>query len=137
MTPWRNRRSRRRRRRPRKVPLRLRPRNKFASRTKKSRRETGGFLFCFWSHGRTEKWFPLFLADAPLRSFKLKRHAIHAIAEARRLGSIVEDMSQMPAAAMTMHFGADHHLAGVPLRQHRALQRLPEAWPASLAVIFR
>ena len=42
----------------------------------------------------------------PLGRLERHRHAVHAIAQAGRLGTVVEDMAQMAAAAAAMHFGA-------------------------------
>jgi hypothetical protein len=38
---------------------------------------------------------------------ELKRHAIHAITVARRLGTVVENMSEMTTAATAVDLGAD------------------------------
>jgi len=38
---------------------------------------------------------------------ELKRNTIHAITEARRLGPVVENMSEVASAAVTMNLGAD------------------------------
>ena len=92
------------------------------SQTEKAAGSTGGFFVAGDAVG--------------LSGLELQRHAVHAIAQARGLGAVVEDMAQMAAAAAAMHFGADHHLAGVGLGEHGAGQRLPEAGPAGAAVVF-
>ena len=38
---------------------------------------------------------------------ELERNTIHAITEARRLGPVVENMSEVASAAVTMNLGAD------------------------------
>ena len=44
---------------------------------------------------------------------ELKRHAVHAIAQARGRRAVVEDMAQMPAAARAVDLGALHEQAGI------------------------
>src|SRR5215213_1461334 len=68
---------------------------------------------------------------------EFQRHAVHAIAQARRLRSIVKDVAEMAAAAAAMHFGAGHQKGLVHRRADRVWQRLPETRPAGAAFEFR
>ena len=61
--------------------------------------------------------------------FESQRNAVHAIAQAGGLWSIIEDMAEMSAAARAMDFGA----AKITRCQHGPSQRLPEARPAGAA----
>src|SRR5256885_1530680 len=63
-----------------------------------------------------------------------QRQAVHAVAQARGLGAVVEDMAQVAAAAAAMHLGAQHAVGAVLARGHGLVQRLPEAGPAGAAV---
>src|ERR1700760_3278286 len=72
----------------------------------------------------------LFSARGGCGGGKLQRHAIHAIAKASGLGTIVEDMAEMAAAASAMHLGA-HHAEGPVLGfADGVVQRLVETRPA-------
>ena len=51
--------------------------------------------------------------------------------------SIVEHVTQVSAASLTVGFGADHQPAAVHASADRMRDRLPEAGPASTAVEFR
>jgi hypothetical protein len=42
------------------------------------------------------------------RRMKLQREAVHAVAQAGRLRSVVEDVTEMTAAAAAVNFGAQH-----------------------------
>src|SRR5689334_3881118 len=65
---------------------------------------------------------------------ELQGDAVHAITLAGRLGTIVEDVAQMPAAAAAMHFGPRQEQLEVPRRLDRALDGREEARPAGAAV---
>src|SRR6185369_303283 len=71
------------------------------------------------------------------RWFEFQGNAIHAIAQAGRLGSIIEDMTQVTAASPAMNRRPDHAVGCVFGRADGIVQRRPEAWPAGAAVEFR
>src|SRR5207302_4539237 len=50
-----------------------------------------------------------------LAGLERERDAIHAVAQPGRLGPVLEDMPEMPAAASAMHLGAAHEKAAVGL----------------------
>src|SRR5438046_10763203 len=56
------------------------------------------------------------------------------MAQARRLGSVVEHMAEMPAAAAAQHFGALEAERAIGPRYHRIRERAEEARPARVAV---
>src|SRR5579859_126718 len=63
-----------------------------------------------------------------------QRVAIHAIAQARRLRAIVEDVAKMTAAAPAMHLGPRHAESAVLGGADRVVQRLVEARPTRAAL---
>ena len=65
---------------------------------------------------------------------KIERHAVHAVALAGRLGTIVENMAEMAAAAAAMNFGSCHEEAAVCLGFDRLVERRPKARPSGAAV---
>src|SRR4029079_12963886 len=65
---------------------------------------------------------------------ELERDSVHAIAQARGLGPVVEHVAQMPAAAAAMHLRARHEQAFVVGGGDGVLQRRIEAGPAGAAV---
>src|SRR6202035_3939444 len=67
------------------------------------------------------------------RRMEHQRETIHAIAQARRLRAVVEDVAEMAAAAAAMYFGAQHAEGAVLGLADRVLQRLIEARPAGAA----
>ena len=62
--------------------------------------------------------------------------AIHAIAQAGRLRSIVENVPEMTATTVAMHLGADHAEGAILSRPDSVFQRLIEARPAGAALIL-
>jgi len=54
------------------------------------------------------------MSDPPLRGRSANRwpeshrHAIHTITQMRRWWAVIEDMAEMSAATVAMHFGAHH-----------------------------
>ena len=72
--------------------------------------------------------------DAFLLGDELQRDAVHAVAQAGRLGAVVEHVAQMPAAAPAVHLGARHEEALVDGRADGVVERLVEARPAGAAV---
>ena len=74
---------------------------------------------------------------SPRRGHKLQRHPIHAIAQARGLGAILEHMADMPAAAAAMDFGAGREQRVILLLAHGIGQHVEEARPAGAAFEFR
>ena len=68
---------------------------------------------------------------------ELQRVAVHAIAQASRLRTVVEDVAEMSAAAATMDLGAQHAEGAVLGRADGILQRLVKTWPAGAALEFR
>src|ERR1700712_329394 len=71
------------------------------------------------------------------RGLERQSDAVHAVAQPRRLLAVVEDVTQMTAAAAAMHGIAHHAEAPVLLLAHRAVDRRPEARPAGVAVELR
>ena len=68
---------------------------------------------------------------------ELERNTIHAITETSRLGPIVENMSEVAPAAVTMNLGADQEKEAAVLRCFdRSLDRSPEARPTRFAIEF-
>src|ERR1700736_2785272 len=67
------------------------------------------------------------------RRMKHQRETVHAVAQARRLRAVVEDVAEMAAAAAAMYFGAQHAEGAVLGLADRVLQRLIEARPAGAA----
>ena len=66
---------------------------------------------------------------------ELKRNTIHAITEARRLGPIVENMSEVASAAVTMNLGADQEKEAAVLRCfYCPLNRSPETRPTRFTI---
>jgi len=66
---------------------------------------------------------------------ELKRNTIHAITQARWLGPIVEDMSEVTSAAATMNLGADQDKEAAVLRSFDCpIDRSPEARPTRFAI---
>src|SRR5271169_6355397 len=70
------------------------------------------------------------------RGRELQRHAIHAVAQAGRLGSIIEDVAEMAAAAVARN-SRSRRAEGVVLRFiDGVLERGPEARPSGAAFEF-
>src|SRR6056297_723206 len=67
---------------------------------------------------------------------ELQRDPVQAMALACRLRPVVEDMTEVTAAAAAMHFGAHHEELAVGLRADGIGQRLPEARPSGAAVVL-
>jgi len=66
----------------------------------------------------------------------MERHgdAIHAIAQPRGGGAVIENVTEMPATAMAMHFGAQREKGTVLACANGIGQRLKETRPAGAAV---
>src|SRR5262245_11131239 len=62
------------------------------------------------------------------------RHTVHAIAQARRLWAVVENVAEMAAAAVAVHRGADHAEGPILLGTDRVVERLPKTRPTGAAV---
>src|SRR3954470_24936931 len=60
--------------------------------------------------------------------------AVHAVTQAGRPRPVVEDVSEMAAAAPAEHFGAAHSEAGVGAGQHGVGEGAEEARPAGAAL---
>ena len=63
-----------------------------------------------------------------------KPEPINAVAQAGRLGAVVEDVAEMTAAAPAMHLGANHAVAAIDGLADIALDRGIEARPARAAL---
>src|SRR5689334_14146052 len=68
---------------------------------------------------------------------KHQRIAVHAVAQARRLRSVVEDVTEMAAAAAAVNLRARHAEGAILGLAHGIVERLVEAWPAGAALEFR
>lgn len=72
-----------------------------------------------------------------LRGFEFQGGSIDTVAEACGLGSVFEDMTQMAIATGAVNLGpGDEHLKIGACSNYQWTDRLPEARPASVAVIF-
>src|SRR5665647_796846 len=65
-----------------------------------------------------------------------QRKAVHAVAQAGRLRSIVEDVAEMAAAAAAVDFGPQHSEGAVFGLADGIFQRLIETRPAGAALEF-
>src|SRR5258708_6866105 len=68
---------------------------------------------------------------------KYESGAVDAIAQAGRLGAVIEDVTLMAAAPAAVHCGSHHAEARVLGRPDGSLDRRPEARPSRAAVILR
>src|SRR6266849_5230149 len=68
---------------------------------------------------------------------ELQGDAVHAVPKARGLGTIVEDVAEMPSAPAAVHFRANHEELAVGRSPDRSLEGGPEAGPARAAVELR
>src|ERR1700744_2783270 len=68
---------------------------------------------------------------------EFERRAIHAEAQAGRLRSIREDVTQMAAAGRAQPFVARHAKTAICLCRDRTILRLVKARPAGAALILR
>src|SRR5471032_985039 len=68
---------------------------------------------------------------------KQQRKAVHAVAQAGRLRPIVEDVTEMAAAAAAVNFGAQHPEGAVFGLADGVLERLVKTRPAGAALEFR
>src|SRR5579864_349987 len=67
---------------------------------------------------------------------EFERHAVHAIAQARRFRPVVEDVAEMAAAAMARYRGAGHAERAVGGLVDRFVERRPKTRPAGAAFEF-
>src|SRR3984957_16595148 len=65
---------------------------------------------------------------------KHQRKTVHAVAQAGRLRSVVEDVAEMTAAAAAVNFGAQHSEGTVLGLADRVLERLIKTRPAGAAL---
>src|SRR5712692_6627346 len=70
----------------------------------------------------------------PIIPHELERGPVHAVAEARRLRAVVEDVAEVTTAAPAVHLGANHAEAPVPGGADTVIDRRPEAGPPRAAV---
>src|SRR5258706_15315502 len=68
---------------------------------------------------------------------KCESDAVDAIAQARRLGTVIEDVTQVAATVIAGNCGSHHAEAHILGRPDSSLDRRPEAWPAGAAVEVR
>src|ERR1700691_6047077 len=68
---------------------------------------------------------------------KLQGKAVHAVAQAGRLRPIVENVTEMAAAAAAVNFGPQHPEGAVFGLAYGIFKRLPKTRPAGAAFIFR
>src|SRR5712672_3213173 len=71
------------------------------------------------------------------RRMEDQRKSVHAVAQAGRLRPVVEDVTEMAAAAAAVNFGAQHPKGAVLGLADGVLERLIEARPAGAAFEFR
>ena len=67
---------------------------------------------------------------------KLQGNTVHAVTQAGRLRSVVEDVAEMTAAAAAVNFGTQHAEGAVFVLAHRVRQRLIKTRPAGAAFEF-
>src|SRR4051794_40620567 len=65
---------------------------------------------------------------------KIERHAVHAVALAGRLRTVVENVAEMAAAAAAMNFGARHEKTAVGVGFDRLVERRRKARPSGATV---
>src|SRR3984885_51022 len=68
---------------------------------------------------------------------KLQGESIHAVAQAGRLWSIVENVTEVTTAAAAVNFGPQHPEGAVFMLADGVFQRLPKTRPAGAALKFR
>src|SRR6201996_8613028 len=68
---------------------------------------------------------------------KLQGESIHAVAQAGRLRPIVENVTEVTAAAAAVNFGPQHSEGAVFALADGVFERLPKTRPAGAALIFR
>src|SRR5262245_45034033 len=78
----------------------------------------------------------MFCSGSGRDGLECESHAIHAIAQARRLGAVVEDVTEMAAAPAAVNCGSHHAEGRVLGRADSSLDRRPEARPSSTAVVL-
>src|SRR5712692_9276005 len=91
--------------------------------------------FCQWAQSG---WVGITLTPLASRSWhKIQRGGIEAVAQARGRRSVVEHVSQMPAASRAMDFGPAMEQLPIRLRVDGLFgNRFPKARPASAAVVL-
>src|ERR1700712_1363509 len=67
---------------------------------------------------------------------KYQRKTVHAVAQAGRLRAVVEEMTEMAAAAAAVNFGPQHSKGAVFGLADRVLERLIKTRPAGAALEF-
>src|ERR1700722_8083365 len=67
---------------------------------------------------------------------ELQRKTVHAVAQAGRLRTVIEDVAEMAAAATAMNFATQHAEGAVFPFAHGIVERLIEARPAGAAFEF-
>src|SRR4051812_49210694 len=75
--------------------------------------------------GQARAWRRDALARRRRRRFEHQRKAVHAVTQTGRLRSVVEDVTEMAAAAAAVDFGAQHAEAAVLGLADGVVQRLP------------
>src|SRR5438477_3948871 len=76
------------------------------------------------------------LGSRRLRRVKHQTKSVNAVTQARRLRPVVEDVTEMAAAAATVNFGAQHPEGAVLGLADGVVNRLVEARPAGAALEF-
>src|SRR6185312_1641431 len=71
------------------------------------------------------------------RRLEFERGAVHAVAHARGLGAVGEDVAEVAAAARAVDLGSLHQVGVVFARRHRSGDRLEEARPTRAALELR
>src|SRR5579871_5987716 len=96
------------------------------------------FLLAHDLIGKPVPTFPGHALSARLRRRRVEhqREAVHAVAQAGRLGAVIEDVAEMAAATAAVHLGTDHAEGTVLRFANRVLERLIEARPAGAAFEF-
>src|SRR5467141_5203489 len=79
----------------------------------------------------------MFCSRSGRNGLECESDAVDAIAQAGRFGAVIEDVTQMAAAAAAVNGGSHHAEARVPGCPDGSLDRRPEAWPAGSTVEFR
>src|SRR5262245_34709257 len=74
--------------------------------------------------------------DRFLSRFEFQRHTVDAVTKSGRRRAVLEDVTEVAAAIVTVHLRAHHSPGAIGGRTNRALQRCEEAGPSGSALEF-
>src|SRR5580658_2290738 len=68
---------------------------------------------------------------------EVERRRVHAETQARRIGTVVEDVAEMRSAAAAHHFRSHHSVAAIGFLDDFALiEWSVKAWPSATRIVF-